>query len=57
MDDVTKLRIYKTLTLTGSNARLSKALEIRRAARASGLKVTYRSYFVGVRRIFELTAN
>lgn len=57
MNDVDKLRIYGSLTLTGANARLSKALEIRRAARAAGLQVSYRSHFVGMRRVFDLSVT
>ena len=48
------LRIYKSLTLTGTEARLGRALEIRKEAKATGLRVRYYSYFVGMRRVFVL---
>jgi hypothetical protein len=54
MTPLETLRIYKRLTLTGANARLGLALEIRKEAKATGLRVSYRSYFVGMRRVFVL---
>jgi hypothetical protein len=48
------LRTWGYVVLSGADARRSKALEIRREARAAGLLVTFKTYKQAGRPVIEL---
>jgi hypothetical protein len=53
-DTLSSLRTWGYVVLSGADARRSKALEIRREARAAGLDLTFKSYKLRGRSVIEL---